>query len=155
MRKSSIIDDLLYSKQNLTVVKKNLGQFDDAFKLLAEVQKYTDNQWFEDVDEMLFSFKHHVYNRIRENEEDKRPSSKSSAKSRTSGSSSGARSASSSKSSTKERAIKEKLKMAELMVEASFIEKKHTSRYQEEKLDLEEKVAKSKYLKSWNNQQQH
>ena len=93
---------------------------------------------------MLFSFKHHVYNRIRENEEDKRPSSKSSVKSRTSGRSSGTRSASSSKSSTKERAIKEKLKIAELMVEASFIEKKHTSRYQEEKLDLEEKVAKSK-----------
>ena len=30
------------------------------------------------------------------------------------------------------------------MVEASFIEKKHTSRYQTEKLELEEKVAKSK-----------
>ena len=31
MRKSSIIDDLLYSKQNLTVVKENLGQVDDVF----------------------------------------------------------------------------------------------------------------------------
>ena len=35
MRKSSIIDDLLYSKQNLTVVKENLGQFDDVFKLTS------------------------------------------------------------------------------------------------------------------------
>ena len=34
--------------------------------------------------------------------------------------------------------------MAELMEEASFIEKEHTSRYQAEKLELEEKVAKSK-----------
>ena len=34
--------------------------------------------------------------------------------------------------------------MAELMVEASFIENKHTSRYQAEKLAIEEKVAKSK-----------
>ena len=37
MRKSSTIDDLLHSKQNLTVVKENLGQLDDVFKLL----KYT------------------------------------------------------------------------------------------------------------------
>ena len=39
MRKSSIIDNLLYSKQNLTVVKENLGQFDDIFKLLTEVHQ--------------------------------------------------------------------------------------------------------------------
>ena len=36
-RKSSIIGDLLYSKQNLTVVKENLGQFDYVFRLLTEV----------------------------------------------------------------------------------------------------------------------
>ena len=34
--------------------------------------------------------------------------------------------------------------MAELITEASFIEKKHTSRYQAEMLMLEERVAKSK-----------
>ena len=39
MRKSSIIDDLLYSKLNLTAVKENLGQFDDVFKLLTEVHQ--------------------------------------------------------------------------------------------------------------------
>ena len=73
MRKSSIIDDLLYSKQNLAVVKENLGQFDDVFKLLTEVhqqhckllseeEQHVDNQWFEDADEMVFSFKQYVYN---------------------------------------------------------------------------------------------
>ena len=78
MRKSSIIDDQLYSKQNLTVVKENLGQFDDIFKLPTEVHKqqwkqlseeeqHTDNQWFKGVDEMVFSFKHRVYNWVREN----------------------------------------------------------------------------------------
>ena len=40
--------------------------------------------------------------------------------------------------------VKEKPKMAQLMVEASFVEKKHTSRYQAEKLEIDEKVAKSK-----------
>ena len=34
--------------------------------------------------------------------------------------------------------------MAALIMETSFIEKKHTSRYQAEKLELEEKVAESK-----------
>ena len=74
----------------------------------------------------------------------KKRTCKSSAKSRNSGRSSGTRSTSSSKSFTMERAMKEKLKMAELMAEASFVEKKHTSRYQTEKLELEEKIAKSK-----------
>ena len=34
--------------------------------------------------------------------------------------------------------------MTELMVEASFIERKHISRFQAKTLELEEKVAKSK-----------
>ena len=93
---------------------------------------------------MVFSFKHCVYNRARENKKDKMASSKTSAKSRNSGRSSGTRSTSSLKSFTRERAIKEKLKMAELMAETSFIEKKHTSRYQAEKLEPEKNVAKSK-----------
>ena len=92
---------------------------------------------------MVFSFKQCVYNCVRENEDNKKTSSKSSAKSRSFGRSSGTRAASSSKSSTKERALK-KLKMAQLMAQASFIKKKHTSRYQAEKLGLEEKVAKFK-----------
>ena len=39
IRKSSITDDLLYSKQNLTVGKENLGQFDDFLKLMTEVHQ--------------------------------------------------------------------------------------------------------------------
>ena len=110
---------------------------------MSDKKQHTDNQWLEDLDE-VFSFKHHIYNWVRENKEDKRPSSKSSAKSRSSGRSSGTRSTSSLKSFTRERAIKEKFKMAELMAETSFIEKKHTSRYQAEKLEPEKNVAKSK-----------
>ena len=83
MQKSSIIYNLLHSKQNLIEVKENLGQFDDIFKLLTDVhqqhckllsEKEQDagNQWFEDVDEMVFSFKPRVYNWVRENEEDKK-----------------------------------------------------------------------------------
>ena len=73
MQKSSIIDDLLYSKQNLAMVIKNLGQFDDVSKLLTKVHQqhckllseevqHPDNQWFKDVDEMVFLFKQRRYN---------------------------------------------------------------------------------------------
>ena len=60
MKKSSIIDGQLYSKQSFTVVKVNLGQFDDVFKLLTELhqqhcqllseeEEHADNQGFQDV----------------------------------------------------------------------------------------------------------
>ena len=137
------------------MVKENLGQSDDVFKLLTEVhqqhckllseeEQHAEIQWLEAVNEMVFSFKHRVYNWVRENEENKKPSSKPTAKSRSSGRSLRTRPTSSLKSSTKERAIKQKLKMAELMAETSFIEKKYTSRCQAGKLELQEKVAKSK-----------
>ena len=38
IRKLSIIDDLLYSRHNLKMVKENLEQLDDVFKLLTEVR---------------------------------------------------------------------------------------------------------------------
>ena len=41
-------------------------------------------------------------------------------------------------------ALKEKLKMAELLAEAEFIEKKQSAKVNEVKLKLEEKLAKSK-----------
>ena len=41
-------------------------------------------------------------------------------------------------------ALKEKLKMAELLAEAEFIEKKQPAKIKEKKLKLEEKLAKSK-----------
>ena len=69
----------------------------------------------------------------------KESSSKSLAKTSRS---SGTRSTSSSKATTKKRDIKEKLKMA-AWHKASFMNEKHTGRYQAEKLKLEEKVAKS------------
>ena len=47
-------------------------------------------------------------------------------------------------------ALKEKLKMAELLAEAEFIEKKQSAKINEEKMKLEGKLAKSKgKVKSW------
>ena len=83
MRISSILDDLVYSKQNITTVKENVIQEYDVFKvlmkthqqhneLLPDEEKNADNQWFDDIDETACSFKHQTYNRIRENEDDQK-----------------------------------------------------------------------------------
>ena len=127
IRKSSEIDNLMYSSQNGIAVKEELQQLSDMFKMLVEIHEelenidgqYTDELWFEDIDQKIFSFKHKVHKWLREVEKKDKSgrSSKSSSKSRSKSSSAG----SSKRSSTNERAAAEKLKVAELVMEASFI----------------------------------
>ena len=74
IRKSSVVDDLMYSFQNGITVKEELQQLNDMFKMLVEIHEeleniddqYTDKLWFEDIDLKLFSFKHKVHNWLRE-----------------------------------------------------------------------------------------
>ena len=64
IRKSSVVDDLMYSFQNGITVKEELQQLNDMFKMLVEIHEeleniddqYTDELWFEDIDQKLFSF---------------------------------------------------------------------------------------------------
>ena len=138
-------------------MKENLNQLDDIFKLLMNTHqqhsdlipdeaKHADSQWFNDIYKRMLSFKHQKYNWISENEDDKKSNSVSKLRSWRSSkhSSKSGKSSSLSKSSSKERAIKEKLRMGELIAEAWFMEKKHSSRNGAEKLELEGKVAKSR-----------
>ena len=82
---------------------------------------YTEELWFIDIDEKVFSYKHKVHNWLR-----KRDGMQSSSCSRSTSSTSSSRSSSSksSKPSTKERAIEEKVRLADLQAEASFMQKK-------------------------------
>ena len=56
IRKSSEIDDLMYSFQNCIAVKEELQQLNDMFKMLVEIREeleniddqYTDELWFEE-----------------------------------------------------------------------------------------------------------
>ena len=57
-RKSVEIDVLLHSHQNVTV-KKELAQ-------LSEIFNCTEELWFTDIDEKVFSFKHKIHNWLRE-----------------------------------------------------------------------------------------
>ena len=65
IRKSSEIDVLLYSHQNDVAVKEELAQLNDIFKLVEDINQemielddnYTEELWFTDIDEKVFSFK--------------------------------------------------------------------------------------------------
>ena len=96
IRKSGAVNDLLYSVKNSVTVEEELAQFDDLFKQLMKVhnkylsiftngnEKKKQNQWFDEVDERVFSFKHKVHNCLKdvalEEEKASRHSSKQSSK---------------------------------------------------------------------------
>ena len=91
-------------------------------------EKEKQNQWFDEVDERFFSFKHKVRNWLKdvalEEEKVSRHSSKQSSKS-SGQSKKGSRSSRlSSRGSSKERASVEKTKIAELIMVEEFLEKK-------------------------------
>ena len=72
-KKAKAIDDLLYSSSNHRAVKEGLVQYSDLFELLINYHKeYCDlsasddleeqAQWFEDLDEKVFNYKHKIHN---------------------------------------------------------------------------------------------
>ena len=74
IRKSSEIDDLMYSYENATTVKEELAQLDDIYKLIVKINdemteidvNYSEELWFAKIDEKVFSFKHKIHNWLRE-----------------------------------------------------------------------------------------
>ena len=100
-------------------------------------EKEKQNQWFDGSDEYVFSFKHKVCNCLKDValEEEKASrhslnrSLKSSGHSKKSSSSSRLRQV---PCLSKERAAVQKAKLAELMMEAEFLEKKHIMQNQAE-----------------------
>ena len=70
IKKLSEINDLLYSYQNATTVKEELAQLNDIYKLIVEINdkmieidvNYSEELWFAEIDEKVFSFKHKVHN---------------------------------------------------------------------------------------------
>ena len=159
IRKSGAINDLLYSTKNSVTVEEELAQFADLFKRLMKVHneylsievnasdKKKQNQWFDEVDECVFSFKRKVSNWLKdvalEEEKASRHSSKRSSKSSGLSKKSSRSSRLSSTGLPKERAAVEKAKLAELMMEAEFLGKKQILQNQAEKLKIEEKLAKA------------
>ena len=68
LRKSSQIDDWMYSYKNSITIKEKLAQL-NMFKMLVDIReefqqidkKYTDDIWFDNINQKVFSFKHKVH----------------------------------------------------------------------------------------------
>ena len=155
------IQSLMSSHVNCNVAAEQLDQFDDVYKLFEEVhnsyqllcegdQEYdraADDDYFAEIDETVFVFKHKARNWVKEMEQyGKRKSNSSSEdsksyKSKQSGVSS--KGSIKSRTSIAERAIEEKIKLAELIAEATFLDKRHEAERLAGRLKLEEEMAKT------------
>ena len=120
IRKSNEIDVLLYPRQNDVTLKEELAQLSDIFKPIEDINEEmielddnnTEELWFTDIDEKVFSFKHKAHNWLREGDKLQRTGKKtrsSCSRSTCTKSSSRSSSSKSSKLSIKERAIEEKV----------------------------------------------
>ena len=101
VQQSGPIEDLMYSSKNYVTLEEALARLDYIFKqlllvyqeyhsLLRDDEKLADERWFEEVDERIFTFKHKVYNWLKEAETElsaKKTYSKNGSKSTSSGSS--------------------------------------------------------------------
>ena len=124
IRKSSEMNDLLYTYQNATTVKEELAQLNDIYKLIVHISdemteidvNYSEELWFAKIEEKVFSFKHKIHNWLRggENSVKRERGSKSSCSRSKSSSSSRSAGSRSSRISSKEKAMQENLRLAEL-----------------------------------------
>ena len=69
VQQSETIENLMYSSRNYVTVEETLAQFHYIFKqlllvhqeyhsLLEDDEKLADEEWFEEVDERVLTFKH-------------------------------------------------------------------------------------------------
>ena len=127
-----------------TKYKKQLGIL--SF-YTSDDEKFADEEWFEEVDEHVFTFKHKVYNWLKEAETErsaKKVYSKKGSKSTSSDSSRTSSNSSGSSRCSKERAMEEKAKLAELMAEAEFMQQRQMAENWAEQLRVQEKMAKAR-----------
>ena len=158
-RKTNTVQDMLYSFKNTEAVREQLHQFDDIFKMMLDVQKsynsllppaeqQRDEEWFDDLDHNICSFKQRVYSWIKDAGAEKQAqlSSKQSVSTTASFQSRSSRTSSgkaNSRSLREKRALEKRIK-AELMAEAEYMEKKMSREFENLRIQLAAQVAKSK-----------
>ena len=136
------------------MINEKFNQYDDLLRLfldthyqyhskLEDSQEIEDGNWFDKVDQNIFTFKHFVHNYIQDNEENRSRKSSKSSESKKSSVSSGSRSSGSS-TSIKEQAIKEKMRLADLMAEASYMKQKKLQEFIVEELKIKMEIEQAK-----------
>ena len=163
-RKSGMINEMLYSSTNASAVKEQLNQLDDLFQIIESIQKemitlepnYNDDDWFDRLDEKVFSIKHKIHGWLKDVEKEseaittasrRRAVSSRSISSRGSSGESTKSSRTSvgrSNTSIKDQSIIEKKKVAELLAEQKYIERRKAAELEAESLRFQQKVEKPK-----------
>ena len=138
-------------------------QVDDLFKMVTEVHKEynallpveqqdKDEDWFDEIGARMLRFKQKIHGWIRDVERERNAATETKSKrSSVSGSVSSKRSSrhssmlsSGSRSSKSDKALKEKLRMAELLTKVQFLEERQTAEFKAQKLKVGEQYAKSR-----------
>ena len=148
LKKSDATEDLFYSSKNKVAGEEELAQFNDIQKLVVaahkECKQYMEDEWIDEVDEMILNFKRKVHSWLKEtNENDRCSKASSKTKSHSSKSSRRSSKASSSGSSKSDR-IKGKVKLAELLAQEAFFEKRQQIQNETQRLRMQEKLAKAR-----------
>ena len=131
IRKSTETVDLLFSMKNKAAGEECMNQFNDVldafvtadkeYKRLKQMNE-EDDEWFENIDYWVCSFKHKIYNWLRETRTEIHGDGKASCKSKSSKSCSVKTSSSSGSSrSVEAKEIEEKNKLAEFQGKMEFI----------------------------------
>ena len=141
------------------IFKLIIDNHEEHCKILKLEEQSNEGDRFEDVDQRVFIFKHKVRNWLKDAEDEydkksklsgknsKGKSSKDSTRSSRSSKTSSSRSSDTdslkSKVSSKAKAIEEKMKIAELLAKAEFMEKRRMIKMEAERMKIQEKVAKA------------
>ena len=85
IRKYATIEDLLFLIRNVVTVQEEMGQFNDLIKmmlsahedynpLLKDETRVKVDEWFDEIDNQVFSFKKKITHWLKNAEEENRPS---------------------------------------------------------------------------------
>ena len=110
--------------------------------MLDDDERAGEDDWFDELDNRVFTFKRKTHNWLR-SAETERMSSKGSSRSSKSRRSKSSRCSGKSQSS-RTRELEEKARIAELMAEAEYIEQRQYAENQPEMLKIQQEIAKSK-----------
>ena len=150
IRKSAVVNDMLHSFRNASMVSEKINQFSNFLKLLAAAnceyqqllrkdEPMANNQFLDEQNERIITFKHNIINWLKEAGLNKVELNLVVYRNSKCSSSSNA----SSLSSIKYNALEEKTKVAKPIAESNFIEQKLKMECEENRLEIEKKVAKS------------